>query len=292
MTEEGYLRLATDLGQSIENAKLFASRLDELGLGQEDLEGVVSVLRGQLGEHQEKIAFTERAIDDWSRRLNLTHAETMKLTASLETMGLRIDGMGANPLLEDLCARLSATERAIDQMLSEVGVHGDDISSMKTMLLQEDGVTRGELRELVPFINTLKTIVANQMSLEESQRIEDPYKASLFQSLRRELNATYLASTSVQSEILKSNLSGKMGKLGKILTAVGGSVPMIGGGVQFLGMVLSQVDSLEQSEYVKRYSRVARSVTEMDEIARSIAMQLLDDGFDKSVLDQPQSLLK
>jgi hypothetical protein len=72
-------------------------------------------------------------------------------------------------------------------MLSEVGVHGDDISSMKTMLLQEDGVTRGELRELVPFINTLKTIVANQMSLEESQRIEDPYKASLFQSLRREL---------------------------------------------------------------------------------------------------------
>jgi hypothetical protein len=85
-----------------------------------------------------------------------------------------------------------------------------EISSMKTMLLKDDDLTRGDLRELVPFLNTLRTINANQMSLEERQRIEDPYKASLFQSVRRELNATYLASSSVQSEILKSNLSGNL----------------------------------------------------------------------------------
>jgi hypothetical protein len=59
-------------------------------------------------------------------------------------------------------------------------------------------------------------------------------------------------------------------------------------------MVLSEVDTLRQKEFVERFSGVAVSAVEMDEISRGISSKLLDDddSFDKTVLRRPESLLK
>jgi tetratricopeptide (TPR) repeat protein len=292
LTEEGYSRLASALNQSKGEVKNFIEQLSELGLEQQDFTEMVSLLRSQVNSLQERISLTENNFEDYSREYNLTTTEFRKLFLALETMNLNQDS-----LLQNLSHRMSASESKIDGMLLALGVNENEISSLKMMLFQQerelnDDMTRGDLRELVPYVNTLKMIIANQMALEECERISDPYKASLFQTLRRELNATYLASTSVQSEVLNSDLSGKLGKLGKILKAVGGSVPIIGGGVQFLGMVLSQADAMQKTEYVKRYSHIAGSAMEMDEIARNISWMLLDDTFHKSVLDRPRNLLR
>jgi hypothetical protein len=111
--------------------------------------------------------------------------------------------------------------------------------------------------------------------------------------LRRELNATYLASSCAQTNIIKNSLSGKMGKLGKILEAVGGSVPVIGGGVQFLGLVLSAVDENLQNQYVERFANIADSAMEMDRLGQGIAQRLVEDCFYREVLDNKrQSLVK
>jgi hypothetical protein len=293
-TSEGdCARLGEELKQSVENVKSLTSRMNDLGLRQEDLQGVVSVLKSQVRSHEERMKFNESEVEEWSQRLKITNEEAKKLTECLEKMELRVDEAGKSNLLEELRERVISNERAIDEMLHRVGVHDLEIDSL-TKQLREDGVTRGELLELVPIVNTLKTVIENQVPppVAKSQRIEDPYKRSLYLSVVRELNATYLASSCVQTKIVKNSLSGGMGKLGKILTSMGGSIPMIGGGVRFLGMVLSEVDSLRQSDYVKRYSSVAVSTSEMDEISRAISLKLLDDSFDKTVLHRPESVLK
>lgn len=57
-------------------------------------------------------------------------------------------------------------------------------------------------------------------------------------------------------------------------------------------MVLSKVDEIQQSQYVERYPQIASSTNKMDEISIQISLKLLQSNFDKSVLNQPKSLLQ
>jgi chromosome segregation ATPase len=162
MTEGDCTRLGSELNQSVENVKGLTNRLNDLGLRQDDLQGVVSVLKSQVGSHEEKLEFNKREIEEWSQHLKITNDEAKKLTESLEKMELRVDEVGKNSLLEELRDRVVSNERAIGEMLHLVGIQDLEIDSL-TKQMQEDGVTRGELLELVPVVNTLKTVIENQV---------------------------------------------------------------------------------------------------------------------------------
>jgi tetratricopeptide (TPR) repeat protein len=298
LSESQLLRLSEGLNQSEENMKVFVCGLSELGLNQRMMERVVSVIRNEVSHQTQLITVSDQERNEWQRKLQITEFQTQEFTKSLEEIHLCLTERGQAIFLKELQVQVELNERKLVEVMKSVGVCEEKINALR-LEMQESGLTRGELSELLPFIETLKVLMTNQTLVSpdrhpwRSQMFSgNPYKKSFFDCLRRELNAAYMASSCAQTEIVKNSLSGKLGKLGKLLTSVSGSIPMIGTGVQFLGLVLSSVDSIKQTQYVERYSRIASSVIEMDLISRGIASRLVEDSFDKSFLNQPESLFK
>ncbi len=294
MNENDIEIVAMDLNQSCESVRSLSSCLNELGLCQDDFDRVISILKSEVRETQDQLKLTDREMKDWSIQLHLREAEMETLNECFDRLKVQIGEEGKNKLLEELVERVSANERAIDGMLSTLGIHENDMVELKEVM-RENELTKGDLLELIPFVNTLKTIISHQKTTEdpaEMPLLQDLYKRSLFNTLRRELNGTYLASSCVKLDLVKNNMKGKMGKVGSILSSIAGSIPMIGGGIQFLGLVLSKVDEIHQSQYVERYCRVSMSAGDMDVISKAIALRLLEDDFDKSVLVDSESIWK
>ncbi len=114
---------------------------------------------------------------------------------------------------------------------------------------------------------------------------QDPYANAFYNSLQRDLNATYIAAMSVQTEIVEnSKKSIILGNVASILNIAGQFIPTLGGGVLFLGAVLNAVDQRHQDIIVKRFAEMATGPSQMEKIAANVAEILAQDGFDKSLL--------
>jgi len=147
--------------------------------------------------------------------------------------------------------------------------------------------------EMIRLLGQLKlTIHSQQVRMQDLNRIElswirdDPYKASFYNTLTRDLNSTYVAATVINVK------AGSLGHLGNVIEVLGDFVPAFGGAVQFFGTILAVVNGTAQTRFVRKFAELVSSVGEMEEISRSVAEILSGDSFDKGLLDSEVSTME
>ena len=273
------------------NIKKLTDDVNYLNTSQEGMEEVLSALQKQVEAQESRISFTEQELVQHAGELKLTEEQASNLTNELKE--LRIDQNGKDQILAKLQEQVNAHEEKLGEFATLLDLNQAEMSAMAKEFAS-DGFNKEDLNEILPFLGTLKTMINNQ-HLSEQQKEElmqitgDPYKNSFYEAMQHDLNATYLAAMTVQTDIVQNSKTGKLGTLGTILSTAVGFIPTLGGAVQFLGAVLSSVDKSQQTKMVKMFAQIAASSSDMDNISKDVAKLLVQDNFDKSVLDNNSS---
>ena len=154
------------------------------------------------------------------------------------------------------------------------------------------------LQPLLGHIEMLEKIINQHQTDEVDQEIleailHNPYKASFYDSLVKKLNAIYLASSVVQTDILSSQKTGIAGSIGNIIINLSSHIPMVGLAATAFGTALSKLDSLYQERMLERFFNLVRGPVEMDHLAKNIARILLQEpiAIDYHKLSKPASLM-
>ena len=110
---------------------------------------------------------------------------------------------------------------------------------------------------------------------EEVARIEaDPYKNAFYLEIIKSLNAVYIASISIRSQMVANQQHGIMGGIGTLLSSVSSHIPFAGIAVDLMGQVLEGLDGVQQGKNIENYISFARDQVLMAEIVEKIARLL------------------
>ncbi|CUG92381.1 Hypothetical protein, putative, partial [Bodo saltans] len=131
-----------------------------------------------------------------------------------------------------------------------------------------------------------------QVRAAEVRRLESgEYTRAVYHELRSQLNGVYVAAQAVMSSIVANSQTGTAGVVGSVLSAISGSIPVVGSAVGCIGAMLSAVDAVQQEERLRRYVRVAPSGVVMDSIAeyaaRRIAQMAITPAEVRATLSKP-----
>lgn len=121
----------------------------------------------------------------------------------------------------------------------------------------------------------------------------DEYQSGFFYTLKQDLIAMQNAASLVtNTNIIRNSKTGAAGRAGDMLDIAGDLIPTIGGCVQFMAAIINTLDHTRQQTLVTKLASIARTPSEMERIAHTIAKILSDPQyFDKSMIEsQPQSL--
>jgi hypothetical protein len=145
-------------------------------------------------------------------------------------------------------------------------------------------------------VNILSRVIAREeLTQLENEKLEiiykDAYSSSLYKNLRIQLNAIYLASMTISSGMVGNQKRGAIGKVGDMLNAAGGQIPIIGAGIQFFASILSAYDEKQQEDKIKAYANnLVPDSTEMAELSRKISLRIVSEfklkGYVKETLLQ------
>jgi tetratricopeptide (TPR) repeat protein len=179
--------------------------------------------------------------------------------------------------IDNLLQKVAKLEARLDQHdtdIIDIKLSQEQISSILGKLEIEDASAR---KEISSFLNKLNTAITGAVPDHIAQ---DSYKNAFYNTLQRDLNATYIAAMSVQTDIVaNSKKSPLLGKMGSILSVAGEYIPTLGGGVMLLGAILSAVDQRQQDAMVKRFAEMAVNPVQMGIIASNIVQILTQDEF-------------
>jgi ankyrin repeat protein len=105
--------------------------------------------------------------------------------------------------------------------------------------------------------------------------MQDPQAGEYYMDIISSLSGTYIATTVVKSDIISHDKSGAMGNVGKVFSAIGEVVPVVGTAVKAFGAALSGVDFKLQKRKLDRLAKLSATVIDMDAIARTVALELV-----------------
>ena len=115
----------------------------------------------------------------------------------------------------------------------------------------------------------------SQAEAKEVEKIQsDPYKRDFYRTLRIQLNSIYIACSAVTTGMVENQQTGAAGKIGKGLEVVGKCIPVVGVGVQILGMVLEKSAEKFRKVKVDRYTHLVQDAVEMSKLSEQVARKL------------------
>lgn len=185
---------------------------------------------------------------------------------------------------------IAALNSKMDNFSIQLGIQRDTVNNL--MLEMEGfGVTKDAVAELMPFLGSLKTIIHQHESYLNHNAVLDsirsnPYKSRFDDVFRKSLTSTYLAASSVQTDIINTDKKGLVGKFGTLLKSASNYVPVFGFGVHLLGSVLGMLDQFHQEKLLKNYANFASSPSEMEHISSNLSIILVDDRLPKAGIEE------
>jgi hypothetical protein len=129
-------------------------------------------------------------------------------------------------------------------------------------------------------IGILSKVIAREevAKVEDGQLSEiyqDAYSRSLYENLRMQLNAMYLAATTISTGMVQNQKRGVIGNVGTLLQSVSAHIPIIGAGVNFFASILSAYDNQRQADKVKAYTNLVLDSNEMAKLSSKISLQIV-----------------
>lgn len=123
--------------------------------------------------------------------------------------------------------------------------------------------------------------IFNEKQLEADNLREiksDVYKKALYEGIVRGLTSYYSACQVINSGMVANNRKGYFGKAGYVFQEISRliKVPFVEIGISMLGSIMSKVDSIKQAEMVERYIEVASDPNEMLELAKKVAIEVVN----------------
>lgn len=210
---------------------------------------------------------------------------------------------------------------ALQELMPAIRSAYDDATSLsinrRDLLTQETVMSKKELSTFRQNVQMVQELHSKVQDLEESQQNlfnqilarvnsslvvvgqapdsfvpDSPYQKRLYNVLRAQLTAVYTAAQAVQTDIIDCDKTGKIGNAGKALHMIGGSIPIVGAGVQFLSTLLSYVDNRRQGARIGIYARLAANSTEMAALADRVAKEVATSSLDINKLRNPKGLVQ
>lgn len=134
-----------------------------------------------------------------------------------------------NILLQDLENEINNLRKEISSKSTQSASKPSKETLKLKKLEKEMRIMKTELAEHKQAIERLEPIaLVMQTNIETLEDIKgDPYKNAFYHKFVQQLNAAYLASSVVQTNIVKSSSTGTLGKVAKIVTFVGKYIPMV-----------------------------------------------------------------
>lgn len=228
------------------------------------------------------------AIDDFA------HGRSMK------TVNARLDGQDARLAMHEKW--LKQHDEQLTSLADQFELSRDE---MRAMTEKINKISHGNEEQTSKMLSMIEGITAVMQqgkqsgmamggSGEDGDEFEqlldrDMYARALYNTVRSELTATYLASKSVQTDIVANSKSGTAGDVGNVLQTASSYIPVIGAGVMFLGAVLSIVDANTQATMVQRFANLAVDTEDMNKISRAVARELVL-CIDREKVNRPESL--
>ncbi len=178
--------------------------------------------------------------------------------------------------IELLMQRVSATEQ-------ELGATKQQLSTLKETVAEHDKRIAEVEKDMAPIRNNaeiLEQIFEHKKSdLAVKKQLDqikaDPLLNQFYQDLCWQLNATYIASQTIETGMVANNKTGNIGYLGKLVKTAGEFTPLVGVGVKLIGDILLKVDKIKQSKMVSRYAHLVKDSREMSELAENIARTIV-----------------
>jgi hypothetical protein len=100
-----------------------------------------------------------------------------------------------------------------------------------------------------------------------------------------QLNAVYIASSSINTAMIQNQKKGIAGTVGSFFSGMASSVPLIGVGAKFIGGLLNTGDEYVQSKKVTAYANIVFDSNEMALLSNKIALRVASE----LVLDEHMS---
>lgn len=257
-----------------------AKVLDEHAKITSDLVVQVDEQHGRLNNIDDKIVFLEGII----RKLQ----SDMQLSSS-EIERLNIDNEANKEAIKEHSLAIESMRAQMEEFARSLNLTNEQLTILEQEL-EEYGIDNESIREILPLVSRIKLVVQEQELADLSKKnlaeiMDDPYKASFYSAVTKNLNSTYLATEVIGTGMVKNNKSGIVGNIGNVLQVTGSYVPVFGVGVQILGFLLSCVDDHRESVFAANYRSIADSAGEMHEIADRVGRSLVDGSFDRAILD-------
>jgi hypothetical protein len=138
-----------------------------------------------------------------------------------------------------------------------------------------------EVRKLLQkHATTLNEIATTHVSNKQArsafeQAMQNPQAEAYYMSIISNLNGAYVATSCVKSDIIDHDKVGRLGTVGKVISAVSEIIPIGGFVTKVLGSVLSGVYAAKLKTRLNRLANLSGSVVDFDAIAKSVANELV-----------------
>jgi hypothetical protein len=226
----------------------------------------------------------------------MSKESTQDQTIATLTANLKIFSNSSETNIGQLRAFYTELSQRTDSLENRLGLTEERIAQLREEMKQSGINHEDSINQILPLLGNIKALISTQQQQEENQLAletiqSDLYQASFYNKIRSELNATYLAATVVQTDIVQSSKTGMLGKVGSALETVGNYVPMIGSGVQLFGSILNLVDQNMQARLIQNYANLANDSVEMTNLANEIAIRLTQSHcLKEAISSQPEKL--
>ena len=174
--------------------------------------------------------------------------------------------------------KIERIEDKVEEVEEKVEEVEEKIEKIEDYLIQKIEEKFGYDRQTMEnIIYQTKTREAEEQKIQNL--LQDEYNSKFYDVLVNKLNATYFASLIIQTDIVANKKLSPIGKFGTVLHATGSQIPLVGTGLSIAGFILQEGDRYNQGEIIKNFSQLVRNPQEMDALSRSIAIDLIENGF-------------
>lgn len=296
--------------------KLHSKLLNELAIGNQD---AIADLRNMIEQNERETSMLKQKCTEFSQSLDsakkyfeISFDKSDAKLKEYENLGLKLnqiikDVLEYKLLVQSKEKRISHLENVIKSMDMKIEDYEhkrikaheelkeiqDDIISLKIDAAEKHHVLESILNTLDRLKPLLAEMQKQQFQAQQLTEIyQDPYERNFYNHFVQQLNAIWLASAVVNTDIVAFSKTGITANIGNTLDLLAGYLPLVGGAVKLCGMLLVKIDSKIQEEKVNNLYKLVTSPLAIDNVAKKIAVDLLKSlEIDVNKLDSPKTLL-
>ncbi|MEK6734573.1 MAG: hypothetical protein AABY27_05655 [Pseudomonadota bacterium] len=250
-------------GEPTENKKYYVKTIQ---LTKENLDNFLSLLNEEEFIFDEAKIFEPAVKWDFSNLISYTRSQFV----NLKDYNPQIDGteISHNSLIK---------YQGLEERMANLE---NNFRNLKTQLdsdMQKLNLNVGSIDKLVSSLQV-------KYNIEQPQQNFNEYQKAFYITFVHELVELHMAAMVVQTNLVANSQSGIVGSIGSVFSSVSKHVPIAGIAVDFLGILLSAIDSNMQAKVSENIANVVMDSNEMSSLAKELALFILVGKINKEQL--------